>query len=164
MAALGLAIVVNPYLACSESSESDFTYSEADMKGALLGAWEGTADLDGVTTPFSLSLEQGPDKTNARIVSAPHAQPQSGARSFVKPAAACVAETTMPLVGVLSSENPSLDGPVDGDFVAYRTLDVVELHLALEGVVLVGTIKHQALSEGSIESTPQSGSFSLWRP
>jgi len=164
LAALGLALVVNPYVACSESSESDFTYSEADMKAALLGSWQGTAELDGVTTPFSLSLEQGSHKTKVRSVSAPHVQPQCGGRSFVKPAAACVAETTMPLVGVLSSENPALNGPVDGYFVAYRTLEAVELHLALEGVVLFGTIKDQALSEGSIESAPQTGSFSLSRP
>jgi hypothetical protein len=165
LAVLPLTLLVNPYLACSESSQSDFTYSEADMKDALLGSWEGTAELDGVTSPFSLSLEQGSRQTKTRSVTPPKIQPQCGARSFVKPAAACASETTMPLVGLLSSENPALNGAVDGYFVAYRTLDSVELHLGLEGgVVLSGTIKDQALREGSIENAPPGGSFSLSRP
>jgi hypothetical protein len=165
LGALGLGLVVNPYLGCSESGESDFTYSEAEMKLALLGTWQGTAELDGVTTPFSLSLEQASGKSKTQGAAAPQVQPQCGSRSFVKPAAACVSETTMPLVGGLSSENPALNGAVDGYFVAYRTLDSVELHAAVEGgVVLRGRIEGHALSEGTLANAPQTGSFSLARP
>jgi hypothetical protein len=165
LAALGLALVVNPYLGCSESGESDFTYSEADMKLALLGSWEGTAEIEGVTTPFSLSLEQASSSAKTHSLTAPRAQPQCGSRSFVKPAAACASETTMPLLGVLSSENPALNGVVDGYFVAYRTLDSVGLHLRLDGgAVLSGRIEGKGLSEGLLENTPQTGSFVLSRP
>ncbi|HYQ15879.1 MAG TPA: hypothetical protein VEQ58_08980 [Polyangiaceae bacterium] len=168
LGAFGLALVVNPYLACSESSsgESDFVYSEADMKQAVLGSWQGTAEIDGVSTPFSLSLEQGGNKTGTRAITSPRAQPQCGSRSFVKPAAACVSVTTMPVVGTLSSENPALNGAVDGDLSAFRTLDAVELQLRLDGGPLLGgQIRDQALSEGKIQDGGSNiGSFSLSRP
>ena len=48
------SMVVNPYVACSEH-EADFTYSEQDMKTAILGDWEGSADLDGEAVPFTLT-------------------------------------------------------------------------------------------------------------
>jgi hypothetical protein len=161
----GVALVINPYLACSESGESDFTYSEADMKLSVLGAWQGSAELDGVSTPFSLSLEQASSKSKTQGVSAPKTRPQCGSRSFVKPAAACVSETTMPLIGSLSSENPTLNGAVDGYVVAYRTLDIVELELRLEtGVVLSGRIEDQTLTEGQLRNAAQIGVFSLTRP
>ena len=51
----GLALVVNPYLACS-SNETEYSYSEADMKDAVLGTWQGTAEMDGETVEFSLVL------------------------------------------------------------------------------------------------------------
>jgi hypothetical protein len=161
----GLAFVANPYVACSESSESDFTYSEADMKLSVLGAWQGTAEVDGVSTPFSLSLDQASSKSKTQSIMEPKRQPQCGSRSFVKPAAACSSETTMPVVGSLSSENPAFNGGIDGYVVAYRTLDFVELQLRLEsGMVLSGTLKDQALSEGLLMNAAPAGSFSLSRP
>lgn len=163
--ALSLAFVVNPYLACSESSESDFSYSESDMKLAVLGSWQGNAELDGVSTTFSLVLEQAASKSNTQSLTAPKTKPQCGSRSFVKPAGACVSVTSMPVVGSLSSENPTLNGSVDGSVMAYRTLDAVELEVQLEnGVVLSGMIEGEALPEGQLRNAAQSGSFSLTRP
>ena len=165
LAVCGVSFVVNPYLACSESREPDFTYSESDMKLAVLGAWQGSAELDGVSTPFSLTLEQAASKSKTQSVAAPGLRPQCGSRSFVKPAGACVSETTMPVTGTLSAESPQLNGAVDGRLVAYRTLDAVELELTLDsGLVLSGTIKDQTLSEGSVKSAGQTSSFSLARP
>jgi hypothetical protein len=162
---LALAFVANPYLACSESGESDFTYSETDMQSVVLGSWQGSAELEGASTPFSLTLEQASSKSKTQSIKPPRVQPQCGSRSFVKPAAACASETTMPVVGSLSSENPALNGPVDGYFIAYRTLEMVELELRLEnGAVLSGGIKDQALSEGLLRNAGQTGSFSLSRP
>lgn len=163
--ALSLGFLANPYLACSESGQSDFTYSEADMKQAVLGTWQGSAELDGESTPFSLSLEQAASKSKAARAAAPRVEPECGSRSFVRPAAACLAETRMPLVGALSSESPALNGAVDGYVVAYRTLDSVQLELRLDsGVVLSGQLEAQALSEGSLKNAGQAGSFTLARP
>jgi hypothetical protein len=161
----GLALVANPYLACSSNeSQSDFTYSEAEMKSVVLGAWQGSAQLDGEAVPFSLVLEQASGKSKTQSLSAPALQPQCGSRSFVKPAAACVSSTGMPVVGTLSSINPALDGAVDGTLTAYRTLDSVRLELRLDsGTMLYGTLEDEAVTDGRI-SASQSDSFSLTRP
>ena len=162
--AFGVALVINPYLACSSEDENDFTYSEADMKEALLGTWQGTAELDGETVPFSLVLEQASAKSSTQSIAAPKVQPQCGSRSFVKPAGACVSLSTMPVVGALTSENPTLNGVVEGDIAAYRNLEPVQLTLRLEdGKVLSGMIENQSLSEGLINTNVQLGTFSLSR-
>lgn len=164
-ALFGVALVVNPYLACSPSGGGNFEYSEAEMKLAVLGSWQGTAELDGVSTPFSLSLEQGSSKSQTQGVGAPASRPQCTSRSFVKPAGACSSESRMPLVGTLSSENPQLNGALDGDVSALTTLDAVFVNLRLEsGVELVGVIKDQAVNEGSLGSPAQKGTFSMSRP
>lgn len=161
----GVALLANPYLACSSGeSQSDFTYSEPEMKSVVLGSWQGSAQLDGETVPFSLVLEQASVKSKPQSVTAPPLESQCGSRSFVKPAAACISSTGMPLVGALSSINPALDGPVDGTATAYRTLDSVRLELRLEsGTVLYGTLEDEALTDGQLGPS-QSGSFSLQRP
>lgn len=160
----GLALVVNPYLACS-SREADFTYSEAEMKDAVLGTWHGTADIDGETVEFSLVLEQASAKSKTQSISAPQVQPQCGSRSFVKPAAACISTSQMPVVGVVTSGNPALNGSVDGEVSAGRLLDPTELSLRLEdGTQLGGVIEEQALADGHILRPQQVGTFSLSRP
>lgn len=155
--AFGLALIVNPSLACS-GAKSDFTYSEDEMKRSVLGTWQGTAVLEGETVPFSLTLEQG------RGEPAPSAEPQCASRSFVKPASACLAQSRMPVVGMLTSEHPRLNGAVDGAFVAYRTLDEVEVALHVEsGAVLNGRVEDEAVREGRVEG-PLPGAFALQRP
>lgn len=160
----GVALVVNPYLACS-SSEEDFTYSEQDMKAVILGDWEGTADLDGESVPFTLTLEQASAKSSTQSVAAPSAKPQCGSRSFVKPAAACVSESVMPLVGSITSANPALNGAVTGELSASRILDKAGLRLELEdGRTLNGTLSDGEVSDGRIFAAAQIGAFSLSRP
>lgn len=159
---LGLALVINPYLACS--SEDEFNYSESEMKSAVLGEWEGTAELNGESVSFSLTLEQAPSKSKTQ--SAPRVTPQCGTRSFVKPAAACVSMSEMPLAGSIASANPELDGLVEGYAHAYVNLDPTELDLVLEsGLTLHGNIKSGSLKDGSINTREDNaGTFSLTRP
>jgi hypothetical protein len=159
LGAFGLALLVNPYLACSSQSGSDFTYSEDEMKRAVLGTWQGSALIEGETVPFSLTLEQAQNAGKA-----PGAQPQCASRSFVKPAAACIALSRMPVVGALTSEHPGFNGAVDGELVAYRTLDEVELALHAEsGAVLTGKLEEDAARDARIEG-PLQGVFALQRP
>jgi hypothetical protein len=161
---LGLALVVNPYLACSSSSE-EFSYSESDLKAATLGTWLGTADIDGETVEFSLVLEQASAKSKTQSLSAPKAQPQCSSRSFVKPAAACYVTSSMPVMGTLTSVNPALNGAVDGEVYAGKDLTPTDLSLRLEdGKQFSGMIEKQTLSDGSITSKVQLGTFSLSRP
>lgn len=157
--AFGLALVMNPYLACSSGGESDFTYSEEDMKNAGLGVWQGSALLDGESVPFSLTLEQA---RAAAVRPAP--QPQCASRSFVKPAGACATLSRMPVIGSLTSEHPSLNGVVDGELFAGRNLSSIQVSLHVEGgAVLSGSLEDDALKEGRV-SAQLTGTFSLQRP
>ncbi len=163
LAAFGVALVANPYLACSHSGESDFTYAESDMKDAVLGSWQGSAEIDGETVPFSLVLEQARRKSKTQSISAPKVQPQCGSRSFVKAAAACVSLSEMPVIGTLSSENPALDGAVEGHVQAFRTLDDMPIVLTLQdGKALNGIIQKQSLTDGRVfAASAQLGTFSM---
>jgi len=162
----GIALVVNPYLACSNSAdEEEFTYSEQDMKAVILGDWEGSADLDGESVPFTLTLEQASAKSQTQSSSAPSVKPQCASRSFVKPAAACASLSTMPLVGTITSSNPALNGAVTGELMASRILDNAGLSLQLEdGKTWSGTVKADEVSDGRIYAAEQVGTFSLTRP
>ena len=160
----GVALVVNPYLACS-SSEEDFTYSEQDMKAAILGDWQGVADLDGESATFTLTLEQASASSRTQSVAAPGVKPQCGSRSFVRPAAACISESVMPLVGTITSASPALNGAVTGELSASRILDDAGLRLQLEdGRTLIGTLGDAGVSNGRISAGEQVGAFSLVRP
>lgn len=160
----GLSLVVNPYLACS-SGDDEFSYSESELKAAVLGNWQGTADLDGEQVEFSLALDQAPAKSKTQSLSAPNVKPQCGTRSFVKPAAACISMSEMPLVGTLTSVNPELNGALDGEVHAYLNLDAIDITLRLEGgKELRGQIKGQTISDGSINDKVELGTFSLGRP
>lgn len=160
----GVALVINPYLACSSSSEDEFKYTESEMKSAVLGTWQGTAEIDGETVSFSLVLEQQGAKSKTQ--SAPRVSPQCATRSFVKPAAACITMSEMPLVGTITSQNPDLNGALDGGAHAYVNLDPTDLDLELEaGLSLRGMINGDSLSDGSITAASGNvGTFSLSRP
>jgi len=165
LGAFGVALVINPYLGCSSSDDDEFQYSEADMKAAILGEWQGNADLDGESVPFTVSLEQSSSSSKTQSVSAPRIKPQCGTRSFVKPAAACVSESVMPLVGTVTSSNPGLNGHVTGELSASLILDQAGLRLQLEdGRTLRGTLDGDEVTDGKVWDARQVGTFSLERP
>jgi hypothetical protein len=160
----GLALVVNPYLACS-SKEDDFDYTESDMKEAVLGDWVGTADIEGESADFTLSLQQASAKSKTQGVSAPKVQPQCGSRSFVKPAAACSSTSSMAVVGTITSVNPALNGAVEGDVSAGPSLNPTHFSIRLEdGKQLSGMLEKGTLSDGTIYDNAKIGGFSLTRP
>lgn len=160
----GLALVVNPYLACS-SKEDDFDYTESEMKAAVLGEWVGTADIDGESADFTLSLQQASAKSKTQSLAAPKVQPQCGSRSFVKPAAACISTSSMPIVGTITSVNPALNGAVDGEVSAGPSLNPTDFSIRLEdGKQLSGMLEKGTLSDGTINDKGTIGGFSLTRP
>jgi hypothetical protein len=138
LGALGLALLVTPYLACS-SSESDTPAQGAEQQQArLLGNWQGTAEIDGETIPFSLSLDARPQKSSPeRLV----------------------------VAGTLTSENPAFDGAVDGYFGVDASSQRATLSLRLDdGKTLLGTLEGEALSDGRIVNVARTGTFGLTRP
>jgi hypothetical protein len=137
----GLGLVVTPYLACSSSSQAESveTYSEADVKAALLGTWQGTAELDGESFAFSLTLERTP---------------------WQRPAHA-----NLVVVGTLTSENPAFNGSLDGSFDYPHGFSKAALALRLDnGKTLRGTLEGDTLSDGRVDSAAQVGTFGLTRP
>lgn len=138
--ALGLALVAGPYLACSNSSETEAGYSEAELKSAVLGTWEGNAEIDGESVDFSLVLDQ------ASVRSKP-------------------GKTTAVVSGNITSVNPALNGSVDGEISVGKEIERVELGLRLDdGTQLGGSIESQALADGRILRPQRNGTFSLSRP
>jgi len=137
--AAALALLVTSYLACSRhEGPDDVRRSEAEMRAALLGAWQGSAELDGETVPFSLVLQQAPGESKA---------------------------SALRVVGALTSENPALNGAVDGAFTADTDADRVELALRLEdGKTLSGAVEKSALTEGRVYDKAPVGSFAMSRP
>lgn len=140
LGALGLALLVTPYLACSssESASSEASTSTEELQSKLLGTWQGSAEIDNETIPFSLSLDQrGATSTPERLT----------------------------VVGSLTSENPSFDGAVDGYFGIDATNHRVTLSLRLDdGKTLLGTLEGEALSDGRIVNMARTGTFGLGRP
>jgi hypothetical protein len=137
--AAGLALVVTPYLACSSSeSENVASFSEADADAKLLGTWQGTAEIEGESIPFSLMLERAPWQR-------------------ITPGHLLVA-------GTLTSEHPALNGNVDGSFDSQNTRGA-SLALRLDnGKTLHGTLEGDTLSDGHIDSAAQAATFALARP
>jgi hypothetical protein len=162
----GLALVINPNLACSSSEdEEEFSYSEQDMKAAVLGDWVGTAELEGESYPVSLTLVQASSGSRTQSISAPVIRPQCAQRSFVKAAGACASLSTMPLGGTIASENPTLNGDVTGDAMAGLNLISVGLHLQIaDGHDLTGRVADEALGDGEIYAEGKVGTFTLARP
>jgi hypothetical protein len=135
---VGLALVVTPYLACSSHESESITVAEADLKQAALGTWQGSAELDGETIPFSLVLEQAIGKAKAR--------------------------NSIFVVGTLTSENPALNGVLDGQVQA-SSADAFSVALRLDdGKQLAGNLEKQSLGDGHIDSPARNGTFSFARP
>jgi hypothetical protein len=136
----GLALLVTPYLACSSHEGSaDTSYSEADVKAAVLGTWQGSAEIDGETVPFSLVLEPLVGKA------------QTGG--------------VISVTGTLTSEDPALNGVVDVH-VGPSTRIALAMELRLDdGKRLSGSLEGGSIGDGEI-ATPGHGrgSFSLARP
>jgi hypothetical protein len=135
--AVGLALLVTPYLACSSSSDSAPTSESAEAQQArLLGTWQGTAELDGETIPFSLTLDRQTRQLSTERVA---------------------------VLGTIASENPNFDGAVDGNVGSSDKGVTLSLRLA-DGKVLLGTLEGEAISDGRIVSAAQFGTFGLTRP
>jgi hypothetical protein len=138
LAVCGLGLLVTPYLACSGSEPEVASYSEADVEAKLLGTWQGTAELEGESIPFSLTLERAPWQrlTPGHVV----------------------------VAGTLTSEHPALNGAVDGAFDSQNN-HAASLALRLDnGKTLRGTLEDDTLSDGRIDSAAQTGTFGLTRP
>jgi len=138
--AIGLLLLAFCPLACGSSKHTPPSYSEGEVKAALLGTWQGSAELEGEVVPFSLSLERGATR-------------------------APLPDGVIAVAGTLVSENPALNGAVDGRADASEALSSASLAIRVEtGGTLLGSFDGDSLTDGRIQSREQSGTFSLGRP
>ncbi|HXK18119.1 MAG TPA: hypothetical protein VNG33_09975, partial [Polyangiaceae bacterium] len=121
-----LALLITPYLACSShGGTGDPGRSEADMGAAAIGTWQGSAEIDGETVPFSLGLQLAPRRS--------------------------AAAHGLSVVGTLTSENPDLNGALDGVVTAEIDDEGLDVALRLEdGKIFSGRVEHSVLTDGHI--------------
>lgn len=135
LGALGGALLVTPYLACSSDSASE-AGGEADLASLALGTWQGTAELDGETIPFSLTLERQAQQLTAERLA---------------------------VAGSITSEHPFFDGAVDGSIGISLQRATLSLRLD-DGKVLLGSFDGEGLRHGDIVAVADAGTFGLSRP
>jgi hypothetical protein len=127
-------------LACGSSKRTPPSYSEGEVKAALLGTWQGSAEFEGEVVPFALSLERGATR-------------------------APLPDGVIAVAGTLVSENPALNGAVDGRADASEALSSANLAIRVEtGGTLLGSFDGDSLTDGRIQSRDLAGTFSLSRP
>jgi hypothetical protein len=143
-----VALVVNPSVGCGGGgAASDFTYTESDMERAVVGTYVGTVGVDGASEQVTLTLARATGTTGA----APQGlRPQCGERLFfVKPAAACLSRSVMPVSGELTSTGSTIpSGHVTGELESYRTLG--------------GPLSLQLAGGGTIGAAYEDGAFTGW--
>jgi hypothetical protein len=140
---LGLAaLILNPIAACS-LFEPSFNFGAAEMRAAVEGTWTITAPAtaDHPAMEYTVRIAQGdaaarPDLASLGLV-APAAA--CGSRSFVRPAAACIDATRMPL-DIQIVKGPSTQ-PSSGKMVVLGTsFKSAGLDLVVDGVALRGQV------------------------
>lgn len=118
-AAFALAVLIlNPMVACQDTSGSDeqYNFGESEMRQTVAGTYTGTVQSTGETVVVTVTQDSTTGSTTPQSVRSP----QCGTRSFVKTVSACISSTTMTLAAHLSSTHPSL-GEIDltGKFDVY---------------------------------------------
>ena len=110
-----LAFFLNPGFACSPS-EPEFTYGEAEMKGAVDGTWLLTLRAtDGTLSEATLQIAESSKPQAMLSPAAPSGSYRTGVirsaaacgtRTFVKSAGACIDMSEMPLDVVVAGGDP----------------------------------------------------------
>lgn len=111
--------IVNPlYLGCGDNGEEDYYRFEAEeMRAVVVGTWDGTITHQGEEpVAFTLTLSQSTSATTQQGLEE-RRQGLCGDRSFIAPASACLATSTMPLDGVLTIGEQ--DYPISSTFTVY---------------------------------------------
>lgn len=163
-----LVYVVNPaYLVgcggSADSGEEDFAFGESELVRAGTGTWSGTATINGQVQAFTLTLEQASDAQGQALRTV--GQGLCGSRSFVRPAAACIAVSTLPVVGTLTlgQEQEAVRGALR---VYGATFEQGELSIRRPGEVSMSIQldpQGRPLGEGAVSGEGLSGTWTMQR-
>lgn len=110
-----LALIINPAVGCS-SSDGSWNFSEADMRAVVKGTYVGT--YGNTTEAVTLKLDEATNSNSSATQSLSGRQLlQCLGRTFILPASACEAETSMYLTGQVFSSNGTISSAsVSGNF------------------------------------------------
>ena len=155
LALAAAALVLTPTVGCG-LEEEEWLFGEPEMREAVAGDWVGTLSSDG--SGLQLHLEQATVETQRSGL--------CGSRSFVAPAAACIAVTEMPLTGRISTDDGRYqDVPVTGRFtVTGAAMEYGWLELDFGDALLEAAWEKGTLGEGSLSQGEQREELTLRRP
>lgn len=138
LAAAALAAVVNPaVVGCgdADSGKQEWGYTAQDMEAAVVGQYVG--QVDGKNVSVRISRPQAAASSAAPELRGLHDRTlQCGSRSFVRPAGACIATSTMDLDAEVASEASALaPGSFQGNLVVFGGAPVFgRLSFSIDGV------------------------------
>jgi hypothetical protein len=160
-----LAFLLNPGIACSPSDEdAQFEYGEAEMRAAVEGTWElGLLAGDGTRSTLSLRIVEATEKKDGSALLRPdklrgliRSAAACGSQSFVKPAGACISESTMPIeVAYLSGDQRFQNVAMSGLFIIpSEKLIPGRLELQLGDMRANATVTPQGIASDPFTSAP----------
>lgn len=129
--------VGNPALiACSSASEEEdeWSYTAEDMEAVVVGEYAGQVDGQLVSIRISRS-EAAPSSAASPELDGLSARTlQCGSRSFVRPAGACISQTTLKIdADITSAASVLASGKMEGHYVVYGRASAVAGRLDFYG-------------------------------
>jgi hypothetical protein len=103
------ALIINPAVGCGGGIAPDeYTYGETEMVTAVQGTWRVTFSRPEGPSVVTFTMEKGAAPTGG-LAAPPGVEPQCGTRTFVRPAAACIATSQLALLATVVEAEPPLD-------------------------------------------------------
>jgi len=130
-------LIINPAVGCGGSSRialDEYTFDETEMVRAVQGTWRVTFLRPEGPSVITFTMDKGaaPNASSNGLTAPPGLTPQCGTRTFVRPAAACVATSQLALAAVVVEAEPQLDVTDGGGWFSVGSLNYAGGHLLLK--------------------------------
>jgi hypothetical protein len=130
------ALIINPAVGCGgRIAPDDFTYGETEMVAAVQGTWRVTFLRPEGPSIITFTMDKGAApsaSSNGGLTAPSDLTPHCGARTFVRPAAACIATSQLALAAVVVEAEPPLDVAEGQGWFFVGSLDYTGGHLQLK--------------------------------
>jgi hypothetical protein len=160
-----IAFLLNPGFACSPSDDStQFEYGETEMRAAVEGTWEMVLQASsGARSSLTVQIAEATEKKDGSALLRPdrrrgliRSAAACGSQSFIKPAGACVSESTMPIeVAYVSGDQRFQNVVMSGLFVIpSEKLIPGRIELQLGDMRASATVTPQGIASDPFTSAP----------
>jgi hypothetical protein len=130
------ALIINPAVGCGgRIAPDEYTYGETEMLTAVQGTWRVTFSRPEGPSVVTFTMDKGAApsaSSNGAPAAAPGLAPQCGTRTFVRPAAACIATSQLALAAVVVEAEPPLDVANGEGWFFVAGLDYTGGHIQLK--------------------------------